>query len=132
MAAGCERSVLLMFAALLWFCIFGVCAGELSLVLTRRGPEGNRITLACFDNSIDLGEVQVRNAVFYMRVPGEVIRTMVDETGSGLTEFSRVSSGSAITFTITPETEANFTCARNTTSNEAPGLLVAGTWEFFI
>ena len=80
-----------------------------------------------------LGGVQVRNAVFYMRVPSEVTRTMVDETGSGLTEFSRVSSGAAITFTITPETEAIFTCASPTASeNEAPGLLVAGTWEFFI
>ena len=84
---------------------------------------------------MDLGEVQVRNAVFYMRVPSEfeVTRTMVDETGSGLTEFSRVSSGAAITFTITPETEANFTCASPAASgNEAPGQLVAGTWEFFI
>ena len=75
----------------------------------------------------------MRNAVFYMGVPSEVTRTMVDETGSGLTEFSRVSSGAAITFTITPETEAIFTCASPTASeNEAPGLLVAGTWEFFI
>ena len=133
MAAGCERSVLLMFAALSLFCIFGLCAGQLSLVLTRRGPEGNRITLTCYNSFVDLGEVQVRNAVFYMRVPSEVTRTMVNETGSGLTEFSRVSSGAAITFTITPETEANFTCASPAASgNEAPGLLVAGTWEFFI
>ena len=130
MAAGCERSVLLMFAALSLFCIFGVCAGQLSLVLTR---QDNRITLTCFDNSMEsIGGDSVRNAVFYMRVPGAVTRTTVDETGSGLTEFSRV-SGAAITFTITPETEANFTCASPAASgNEAPGLLVAGTWEFFI
>jgi len=84
MAAGSERSVLLMFAALSLFCIFGLCAGQLNLVLTRReGPEGNDITLACFDGE----SFEVLNAVFYMRVPGAVTRTMVDETVSGLTEL---------------------------------------------
>jgi len=128
MAAGCERSVLLMFAALLLFCIFGVCAGQLSLVLTRQGVERNNITLTCFD-----GDFEERGALFYMRVPGTAARMKVDETGSGLQNFRRVNNGAAITFTITPDTEANFTCASPAASgSEAPGLLVAGTWEFFI
>jgi len=114
-----------MVAALSFFCIFGVCAGQLNLVLSliRGGPERNVIRLTCFNND-DLFEVP--NATFYMRAPGAVNRTMVDETGSGLTEFSRVSSGAAIRFTITPETEANFTCARPASENETSGLLVAG------
>ena len=125
MAADCERSVLLMFAALSWFCIFGVCAGQLSLVL---GRDNNDVTLTCFTAG-DLFEVQ--NALFYMRDPSTGVRTMVDSTGSDLVNFER--NGARITFTITPETEANFTCARPEASeNEAPGLLVAGTWEFFI
>jgi len=124
MAAGCERSVLLMFAALSWFCIFGVCAGQLGLVLRRGGgPERNGIRLTCFD---DLFEV--RNATFYMRAPGEVSRMRVNETGSGLQNFRRVNNGADIIITITPETEANFTCASPAASeNETSGLLVAGT-----
>ena len=130
MAAGSERSVLLMFAALSLFCMFGVCAGQLSLALNREIVERNNITLTCFD-----GDFEVRGAFFYMRVPGTgtAARMRVDETGSGLQNFRRVNNGAAITFTITPETEAHFTCASPAASeNEAPGLLVAGTWEFFI
>ena len=121
MPAGCERSVLLMFAALSLFCIFGVCAGQLHLVLIREGPERNDIRLTCFND--DLFEVQ--NATFYMRAPGAVTRLRVNETGNGLQDFRR--DGSAIVFTITPEIEANFTCARPASENETSGLLVAGT-----
>ena len=119
-----------MFAALSLFCIFGMCAGQLRLILIRQVVERNNITLICFD-----GDFEVRGALFYMRVPstGTAARMRVDETGSGLQNFRRVSNGAAITFIITPETEANFTCASPAASgNEAPGLLVAGTWEFFI
>jgi len=118
MAAGCERSVLLMIAAL---SLFRVCAGQLSLRLRRQGVERNNITLTCFDRDF----VEVRGALFYMRVPGSAAGMRMDVTGSGLQNFSRVSNGAAITFIITRETEAIFTCARNATSNEAPGLLVA-------
>ena len=123
MTTSCERSVLLMVAALSLFCIFGVCAGQLNLVPIRGGPERNVIRLTCYDDEV----YDVPNATFYMRAPGAVTRMMVDETGSGLTEFSRVSSGAAIRFTITPETEANFTCAKPASENETSGLLVAGT-----
>lgn len=117
MPTGCERS---MIAASSLFCIFRVCAG-LTLVLIRLGTERNDIRLTCFDN--DLFEVQ--NATFYMRAPGTVTRTRVNEAGSGLQDFRR--DGSAIVFTITPEIEANFTCARPAASeNETSGLLVAG------
>jgi len=127
MAAGSERSVLLMIASLSLFCIFRVCAGQLNLVLTRReGPERNDITLACFDGE----SFEVLNAVFYMRAPGAVTRTIVDETVSGLRNFRRDNNGAEIAFTITPETEALFSCASPTA--EAPDLLVAGTCEFFI
>ena len=129
MTAGCERSVLLMFAALSLFCIFRVCAGQLSLRLRREVQERNNITLTCFDGDF----VEVRGALFYMRVPGSAAGMRMDVTGSGLQNFRRVNNGAAITFVITPETEAIFTCASPAASeNEASGLLVAGTWEFFI
>jgi len=125
MPTGCERSVLLMFAALSLFCIFGVCAGQLNLVLRRGGPERNVIRLTCFNDDV----FEVPNATFYMRAPGAVTRMRVNETGSGLQDYRRDIDGAEITFTITPETEANFTCAINTTSeNEASGLLVAGSY----
>ena len=123
MPTGCERSVLLMVAALSLFCIFGVCAGQLNLVLRRGGPESNIIRLTCFNDDL----FEVLNATFYMRAPGAVNRTRVNETGSGLQDFRRDIDGAVIIFTITPETEANFTCAKPASENETSGLLVAGT-----
>ena len=125
MATGYERSVLLMIAALSLFCIFGVCAGQLDLVLGPR-RNNNTITLTCYVNTADCCKVQ--DAVFYTRDLMTGMRMVVNETRSDLMNFER--NGTEIKFTITPETEAKyFTCARNTTSeNEASGLLVAGSY----
>jgi len=77
--------------------------------------------LTCFNDDV----FEVLNATFYMRAPGAVNRTTVNETGSGLQDFRRDIDGAVIIFTITPETEANFTCARPASENETSGLLVA-------
>ena len=117
MATGYERSVFLV--TLLLFCMLGVCTG-LTLELSRMGQDSNRITLTCSDTA----SVQEPNALFYMRAPGTDSRMLVDGN-SGLVNFTR--NGGAITFTITPETEANFTCASSLARrDETSGLLLAG------
>ena len=127
MATGCERSAFLMAAALSLFCILGVCTG-LTLDLSRNpGQDSNTINLTCSDSTLSL---PVRNAVFYMRAPGTSDRVVVDGN-SGLVNFTRItaapSNGGVITFTLTPGTEANFSCASNSSSrDETSGLLLAG------
>ena len=117
MATGFEKSVFLV--TLLLFCILGVCTG-LTLELNRMGQDSNRITLTCSDTA----SVPVPSALFYMRAPGTDSRMLVDGN-SGLVDFAR--NGGAITFTITPETEANFTCASSPARrDETSGLLLAG------
>ena len=128
MATGCERSVLLMAVALSLFCILGVCTG-LTLDLNRVGQDSNTIILTCRNTF----SVSVPNAVFYMRAPGIDSRMLA--TGSSLMGFMR--NGGEITFTLTPGTEAIFSCASNATrTDETSGVLLAGgkssSEEYFV
>ena len=123
MAIGYERTVLFITATLLLLRISGLCTG-LTLELNRMGDSSNRITLTCSDTA----SVPVPSALFYMRAPGTDSRMLVDEN-SGLVNFAR--NEGAITFTITPETEANFTCASSPARrDETSGLLLAGEKSF--
>ena len=126
MATGCERSVLLMAAALSLFCILGVCTGHLSLDPIRGLVDPNAIMLTCSDTVVYL---PVRNAVFYKTAPGG--NRMIVNESSELVNFRRItappSNGGVIMFTLTPDTEATFSCASDTTSqDETSGLLLAG------
>ena len=121
MTAGCERLVFVM-AAALSFCILGVWGTGLSLGLLRMGQDQNRIRLSCRMGPLLL---PVPDALFYTRAPGTDNRMPVD-VGELNYPVDSGNEGELI-FTITPLTEANFTCASPMASEvETSGLLLAG------
>ena len=100
----------LVVLVLLLFCTFGRCTN-----LTF-GRDDNTITLRCVD---DL-RIPIPNANFFvMRAPQSSSRRPVQN-------FTRVQNG-VIMFTLTPETEGNFSCQNPNPPNESSEeLLLAG------
>ena len=95
----------LVVLVVLSFCTFGRCA-----VLTFERSE-NIITLRCVSDLEN--QFPIPNAIFFVRTP----------------DSSRQRVGprnNEITFTLTPETEGNFSCQNPTTNEFSAGLLLAG------
>ena len=96
----------LMVLVLLVFCTFGRCTTELSFLRDRNME--NDITLRCRRETFD-----VRNARFYVSTPEGGRRLLAQEQSTYM-------------FTLTPETEGNFTCYNPTEDEFSEGLLLAG------
>ena len=96
----------LMVLVFLLFGTFGRCTTELSFL--RRGDMNNDITLVCRRESFD-----VLNANFFVSTPESGRRLL----GQGQPTYM---------FTLTPETEGNFTCENPTTNEFSEELLLAG------
>ena len=85
----------------------------------RSGLRDNTITLRCVDD-MDTLRIPIRNANFFVRVPSSSSRqSLPDEERNGV-----------IMFTLTPETEGNFSCQNPNPPNEfSEELLLAGEKE---
>ena len=97
----------LMVLVLLLFCTFGRCTTELSFL--RRGDMNNDITLRCRRETFD-----VPNARFFVSTPDLSDRRLLAQDQP------------TYMFTLTPETEGNFTCYNPTEDEFSEGLLLAG------
>ena len=104
----------LVVLVLLLFCTFGRCT--VVLRFGRSGLSDNTITLRCVDD-MDTLRIPIRNANFFVRVPGNSSRQPVEEEDRD----------GVIMFTLTPETEGYFSCQNPNPPNESSEeLLLAG------
>ena len=111
-ANGCHAG--LVVAVLLSFCTFGRCT-----VLTF-GRTENSITLRCVSDLQN--QFPIPNAIFFVRTPDSSSRQRVQNFTRGQEQRSH-----EITFTLTPETEGNFSCRNSTAANVfSEELLLAG------
>ena len=102
----------LIVLVLLLFCTFGRCT---DLTFERTGSNDNTITLRCRRNTFPI----LDTVDFFVRIPGSNTRRPVQD-------FTRVQSN-VIMFTLTPETEGNFSCQNPNPPNEfSEELLLAG------
>ena len=102
--------VLLLLLDLSLFCTFARC-----IVLTFVRNE-NSITLRCVSDLQN--QFPVPNANFFVRAP--------DTNRHPVQDFTRGQSSNEIMFTLTPETEGNFSCQNRNTNEFSEELLLAG------
>ena len=104
----------LVVLVLLLSCTFGRCT-----VVLGFGRRDNTITLRCVDD-MDTLRIPIRNANFFVRARSNSSRQSIpDEDRDGV-----------IMFTLTPETEGNFSCQNPNSPNESSEeLLLAGEEE---
>ena len=92
------------------------------LTFSRSGPNDNRIVLGC-----QVDTFPAPSPTFYTIIPGSSSRLRVDSTTvqGFLRQPVRAAPGSyEVVFTLTPETEAKFTCESQ--GDESSGVLLAG------
>ena len=102
--------VLLLLLDLCLFCTFAKCT-----VLTFERTD-NSITLRCVTDLQN--QFPVPNANFFVRAS--------DTNRHPVQDFTRGQSSNEIMFTLTPETERNFSCQNPTTNEFSEELLLAG------
>ena len=86
------------------------------LTFSRSGENANRITLSCLIDTFP-----APSPTFYTIIPGSSQRLRVDS--STVQDYQPV-DGQDIIFTLTPETEAKFSCESQ--GNESSSVLLAG------
>ena len=105
-----HAQVLLLLLELSLFCTFARCT-----VLTFERSE-NSITLRCLSDLQN--QFSVPNANFFVRTP--------DNSRQPVRNFTRGQGNNEIAFTLTPETEGNFSCQNPSTNEFSEELLLAG------
>ena len=86
------------------------------LTFSRSGENANRITLSCLIDTFP-----APSPTFYTIIPGSSQRLRVD---SSMVQDYQPGDGQDIVFTLTPETEAKFSCESQ--GNESSSVLLAG------
>ena len=105
-----HAQLVLLLLDLCLFCTFAKC-----IVLTFARTD-NSITFRCVTDLQD--QFALPNANFFVRAS--------DTNRHPVQDFTRGQSSNEIMFTLTPETEGNFSCQNPTTNEFSEELLLAG------